>query len=148
MNPASPLRRHLSAGVLGTFALTVILASQGCLNRDVVYIDPHSTGVVVTPLQVTAPDKVDLLLMIDNSSSMADKQSELTRRVPALIQLLTNPPTPTGGKTPKSVADIHVGVITSSLGSFGTDACDETVAGNEYNDHGHLLPRNPTEASG
>ncbi|MFI5300294.1 MAG: hypothetical protein ACHREM_19570 [Polyangiales bacterium] len=105
-------------------------------------------ALVTAPLSVSAPSKVDLLLMIDNSSSMADKQSELTRRVPALVQLLTHPPTVSGGPAPLAIPDIHVGVITSSLGSYGTDACDETIPGNEYNDHGHLLPRSAAEASG
>ncbi|MFI5297101.1 MAG: vWA domain-containing protein [Polyangiales bacterium] len=88
--------------------------------------------------------KVDLLLVVDNSSSMADKQSELARQVPAIIATLTGP----FAKSPPLITDLHVGVITTSLGSFGTDACDESQPGNEYNDRAHLLPRNPTEASG
>ncbi|MFI5298507.1 MAG: hypothetical protein ACHREM_10445 [Polyangiales bacterium] len=117
------------------------------MSRDVAYVTPESNGVVALKLSVTTPDKVDLLLMIDNSASMADKQTELTRRVPTLIQLLANPaPDPTTGKVPKSVADIHVGVITSSLGSYGTSACDPKNV--EMNDHGHLLPRTVSEASG
>ena len=38
-------------------------------------------------------------------------------------------------------ADLHVGVITSSLGSHGTGACSTTLYGAHMDDHGHLLPR-------
>ena len=42
----------------------------------------------VTPIDASRPSeivKLDLLLVIDNSISMADKQAELSRRVPELI---------------------------------------------------------------
>lgn len=141
----SPARRR-SCGRVGVAAVLSALASQGCLDRDVARIAPESDSVVVHEVTVSVPDKVDLLLMVDNSSSMNDKQTELTRRVPTLIQLLTNPQKNPDGSTPKAVTDIHVGVITSSLGSYGTPACDPTSP--DMNDHGHLMPRTAAEAEG
>jgi hypothetical protein len=93
------------------------------------------------PIRAKHLDKVDLLLMIDNSQSMGDKQSELGRRIPAFIKALTNPDVdPATGKAAyKTVADLHVGVITSSLGSYGTSACDPSNPHND--DRGHLLKR-------
>jgi hypothetical protein len=113
----------------------------------------------------TAPaDKLDLLLVIDNSLSMGDEQAVLAAAVPQLLQNLTNPDcVSTDGATTVVVAtpsaecpagmhrqfapleDIHIGVITSSLGDFGGDACPETTTEDlsqgfaDQNDHGWLL---------
>src|SRR5262249_3477500 len=109
-----------------------------------------------------------LLLMIDNSTSMADKQAIIAKAVPGLLERFINPlcvnagnpaltqpgpgstaPCPSGYNREFSpVNDIHVGVITSSLGAHGGQFCDETVLINSpmpphlnptLNDHAHLL---------
>ena len=114
-------------------------------------------------------DKIDLLLLIDNSRSMADKQEILQLAVPDLIEQLVNPKCfdedgnlappnqqPTGPIGPDNdigycpnkghkrefepVTDIHIGVLSSSLGGHGADAC-EAVANPSENDKGHLLDR-------
>jgi len=109
-------------------------------------VEPKDTGTVttgrtLTKLRVTSVDKLDLLLVIDNSISMADKQSELGRRLPELIAALTDPtPDPKTGK-PSNLHDLHVGVISSSLGSHGTSACAVEITNKHNNDKGHLLPR-------
>ncbi len=129
------LSRHL--GVLA-FA-----ASASCLDRPVVPITPGSSGTAATKVLITKIDKLDLLLVVDNSISMADKQSELGRRMPELIAALTDPtPDPKTGK-PNNVPDIHVAVITSALGSYGTAACQPHI-----DDGGHLLPRAGDKPSG
>jgi hypothetical protein len=109
---------------------------------------PDSTPLPDTSTPDTPPprpsDKVDLLLVVDNSQSMSDKQSELAKRVPELVSALTNPPA--GGR--KAVSDLHVGVITSSLGSHGTSACDPAGTTGHPDDHGHLLPRGDATCAG
>jgi hypothetical protein len=101
-------------------------------------------------------DKIDLLFVIDNSISMADKQEVFRNAVPLLVQRLVTPAcldaegNPTGqlasaggecasGGEPEfpPIRDIHVGVVSSSLGSNGGDLCDEPPG---KNDHAHLLP--------
>ena len=88
---------------------------------------------------------IDLLLMIDNSSSMADKQATLADAIPQLLTQLVRPVCvdtqgkpvldsnghvtrivlgtgvcPNGGVPDfKPVNDIHVGIVTSSLGDHG-----------------------------
>jgi hypothetical protein len=115
-------------------------------------------------------DKIDLVLGIDNSRSMADKQEILSLALSDLVQALANPPcldTATG--TPSSpqpagpldacpagaqrefqpVLDIHVGVVTSSLGGHGSDACPSAetfscpggATNTTNNDMGHLVSR-------
>jgi hypothetical protein len=86
------------------------------------------------PIHPVKVDKLDLLFVVDNSISMADKQSELARRLPDLIAAITNDPD-------KRITDIHVGVISTSLGSQGTSACDPGITNQHNDDHGHLLPR-------
>lgn len=88
---------------------------------------------------LTQTDKVDLLLMIDNSISMGDKQALLADAVPSLVSRLTSPRCvdpatgqPNGGVHPcaagvpefSPVRDLHVGVVTSSLGAHGGQICD------------------------
>ena len=111
-------------------------------------------------------DKVDLLFMIDNSASMADKQIILAAAVPDLVQRFTNPVCvdrttrePVGNVAPGTscsdtfpgserefdpIDDIHIGVITSSLGGHGADSCsiDNPMSYNPHQeDMAHLITR-------
>ncbi len=100
-------------------------------------------GAVFAP---NAPKQLDLLFVIDNSSSMGDKQALLRETIPDLIEMLANPPCVTQSREfvayPKPgevcparaqrvfdpVTDVHIGIITSSLGPQGTIA-DEIPLG-------------------
>ncbi|MCA9585100.1 MAG: hypothetical protein KC657_07070 [Myxococcales bacterium] len=73
--------------------------------------------------------KVDLLLVVDNSASMADKSALLASSVGRLIRALA------------PVGDLHVGVISSSLGSLGGDVCPRTA---DLDQRAHLLTRGAT----
>jgi len=88
-------------------------------------------------------EKVDLLFVVDNSISMADKQAELARRVPEMIRALLDPaPDPVTGKPRwEPVRDLHVAFITSSLGSYGTSPCAVEITNRMNDDRAHLLPR-------
>lgn len=134
------MRRPALLRALRGGSLLVSLAAPACLDRPVVGIVPSSSTITVTPLVVNRPDKIDLLFVVDNSSSMKDKQSELGRRVPALIDAFTRP----GGAHP--IADVHVGVITTSLGSFGTTQCKSGKG--PLDDQAHLMPRPDHPAGG
>jgi hypothetical protein len=104
-------------------------------------------------------DKMDLLFMIDNSRSMADKQGILSDAVPALLERLVNPrcvdpgtgalSPPVGGQCPDSrerefkvIDDIHIGIVTSSLGGHGADVCSPAISSFDpsEDDRGQLLP--------
>src|SRR5882724_7055611 len=52
---------------------------------------PTTSNVFVDQIVQTAVDKVDLLFMIDNSVSMADKQKVLEAALPVLLQRLASP---------------------------------------------------------
>ncbi len=108
-----------------------------------------------------ATDKVDVLLAIDNSRSMYDKQAMFSEVVPYLISRLVNPrcvdaqglpasaqpqspeePCPVAGteREMAPVTDMHVGIVSTSLGGHGSDVCDPA---NEptNDDHGRLVDR-------
>ncbi len=65
----------------------------------------------------TTASKVDLLLVVDNSASMGEKAKALAASVGTLIHKIA------------LAGDVHVGVITSSLGSMGGDICAEESNG-------------------
>ena len=118
------------------------------------------------------PAAIDLLFMVDNSASMADKQSILAAAVPRLLGRLTQPNCVDSsgavvgqsqlGATPQCsqgtlelepINDIHIGVVTSSLGDHGansvctpgaqtyyTDANGQPMLmPDDVNDEGHLI---------
>jgi hypothetical protein len=119
-----------------------------------------STGTGGTP-SLPPLHKLDLLFVIDNSVSMSDKQSLLGAAVPGLLERLTNPdcvPTSgTGASIPSSgpdfpcpadymkefepVQDIHVGIVSSSLGGHGGDICSPSFTSYDpaQNDNAHLI---------
>jgi hypothetical protein len=104
-------------------------------------------------------DKLDVLFVVDNSVSMADKQHILSQSVSSFLTRLVNPfcvdaqgkPTPTqpasgdapcvtGSRELTPVKDIHLGVITSSIGSHGGGVCSTGSADDHVDDHAELLP--------
>jgi hypothetical protein len=161
----------LRAGLAGlAVAIGGAALTAGCLDRPVAPAVPRTSNIYVDEIRQTAVDKIDLLFMIDNSISMADKQAILADAVPLLVQRLITPicvracaaadncneaqqkdGIPTMGNADANgqcaqgspefnpIKDIHVGVITSSLGSHGAAGSKDVCVSNEDNDHAHLL---------
>ncbi|WP_437498756.1 hypothetical protein [Sorangium sp. So ce1099] len=132
-------------------------------------LDSTTSGTIASSSTVTTggwqppeftPDKVDLLFVVDNSGSMADKQEVLRLALADFVSGITNPTCvdPTGSpvseqpgsglsacpagssrvRTP--VNDMHIGVISSSLGGHGSGACPQTTSVSN-DDKAHLLAR-------
>lgn len=151
-------RSRRSFGLLGTLAA---LVAAGCLQRPVGEAQPDTYNSFVTKLRLTKVEKIDVLMMVDNSLSMADKQKVMAAAVPQLLRRLTSPdcvsstdpnaapisqdnpsdPCESGYEREFSpVKDIHIGVVTSSLGDFGGDACKpEAQPDRGRRDRGWLL---------
>ena len=91
-NPRRRTVRWLRAGSAGV-ATTALLAAVagGCLERPVGQPGPLTTNVVVDHLAIHRVERIDLLFMIDNSISMADKQEMLGQAVPMLLSRLIDP---------------------------------------------------------
>jgi hypothetical protein len=168
-SPWKLLRAGLAGLGVAVFGAAI---TGGCLDRPVAPAVPRTSNVYVDEIRQNSVDKIDLLFMIDNSISMADKQAILADAVPLLVQRLITPicvrsctkqdnctpqqerdgiPTSGnanamgqcaagGGPEFNPIKDIHIGVVTSSLGSHGAaggkyDVC--TLASDD--DHAHLL---------
>jgi len=155
-------------GAWSTTALMLGAAGTGCLSRPVGQQPPTTKVNFTSTVSQQAVDKVDLLFAIDNSASMGDKQAILAEAVPDLIDGLLRPrcvdsegkPSPGNEKAKpevskeerygcpvnfepefKPVTDMHIGVVSSSLGNFGGDVC--AVAEPRTNDRGRLLNISP-----
>jgi hypothetical protein len=132
-------------------------ASSGSASLD---------GSTSTQPPLTKVSKVDLLFDIDNSSSMADKQDYLAKAIPDLLSRLVSPNCvdamgnvtgttdanghcATGAAEFPPVRDMHIGIVTSSLGSRLGDACDPSATqqwsggtvSRHNDDQGHLINR-------
>jgi hypothetical protein len=124
------------------------LNATACIDRSIGETAPETHNVFLTRQRLSTIDKIDVLFMIDNSLSMGDKQQVLSAAVPQLLKRLTSPDCiNTKDKSAEPVAmtdpnvdcpaghqrefapvkDIHVGVITSSLGDFGGNTCETTT---------------------
>lgn len=146
-------RVHLASGVVLTAAAVL---TQGCLQREVKKQNPNTSNVFVEQIANTAIDKIDLLFVIDNSVSMADKQEILANAVPQMVNRLVNPrcvdsdgnaqdagadgSCPNGfGPEFNAVDDIHIGVISSSLGGHGSRSCPRNDPMWYNDDQAHLM---------
>jgi hypothetical protein len=91
-------------------------------------------------IQSTAVDTVDLLFMVDNSASMEANGANLAANLSALIDTLTNPPrnSMTGEPQYAPVRDLHVGVVSSDLGTPGSVV--PSCASGDNGDDGLLNP--------
>lgn len=145
---ASKSHVHMQFGHMrrcfGLLGLLASLGAAGCLRRPVGEAEPETYNMFLNKVRLSKVDKIDVLLMVDNSPSMADKQKVMAAAVPQLLRRLTspdcvNPSDPSAAPIPMEdpntscekgyqrefspVKDIHIGVITSSLGDFGGDNC-------------------------
>jgi hypothetical protein len=111
--------------------------------------------------------KVDLLFVVDNSPNTDAFQALLGATAPYLLGRFAQPacvnglgnvvsttasptdPCPVGQREFEPVDDVHVGVITTSLGGHGADFCSPKSVywDATQNDEGHLVTRGPTAGS-
>jgi hypothetical protein len=125
------------------------------------------------PMTIGTSGKLDLLFMVDNSASMGDKQQYLSAAIPDLVSRLVQPnclkadgvtvdgpSSPDGmGTCPAGdtvefspVHDMHLGIVTSSLGPRGGDLCSPTAMDGTLNAHnddrGELIDRGGATETG
>src|SRR5215510_10686567 len=121
------------------WALAVALVGTAfafaCMNRELVDIPPKIQAGVSIEIAQSNADKIDLLLMVDNSNSMREEQSNLTSNLPTIIGSLTNPSPLPDGTIPASVESLQVGVVSSDMGSAGYPI---TTCGTQSGDDGIL----------
>lgn len=147
-----------------TLAVTALssLSLLGCLERELGLQGPRTTSLISEQLNQAPPSKLDLLLVVDNSTSMADKQEVMAAAIPDLIRSLVEPPCvdaqglrvaaledgrcPTGSNPEfEALRDLQVGVITTSLGGAGGET-EFGCINESAEDMAHLLPTRPRAA--
>jgi hypothetical protein len=166
MNRPTTTGRVVRGAFFGAVAVAATLvAGNGCLDRPVAPATPLVSARVVELAKQNKVNKIDLLFMIDNSSSMADKQEILGNAVPELVDRLIEPKCidpvtlRTVGNAENGVCkvgeldfepikDIHIGIVSSSIGNHGADGvCDDTIdislnrSDPHNNDQAHLISR-------
>jgi hypothetical protein len=168
------LRRIVSGVTVGAVVCGALGLVEGCLTRPVETSPPITKTNFITSIPQGSIDKVDLLFDIDNSASMGDKQAYLSQAIPDLIQRLVTPncvsnndgvtitgkaglngsctDTNSSAEFPP-VHNLHIGILSSSLGPRLGDACPTTgtfstitlangMALNRHNDdQAHLIAR-------
>ncbi|MCC6553796.1 MAG: hypothetical protein IT372_12350 [Polyangiaceae bacterium] len=114
------------------------------------------------PPPITKSDKIDLLLVLDNSKNLEVAHALLAETVPYLLERLARPacvnglgnvvattpgpddPCPVGERDFRPATDLHLAVISTSIGGHGADICSPgtTSWDPQMNDAAHLLSRN------
>ncbi|MDC0741548.1 hypothetical protein [Polyangium mundeleinium] len=147
------LAAALPFGCAGRAGLEITLEGE-----DDVSVPPIDTG---PPPAAARADKLDLLLVVDNSRNLDAAQGLLVETLPYLLDRLTRPacvngfgtivsetaspeePCPVGVRDFAPVRDIHIGVISTSIGGHGADICSpaSTTFDPSANDRARLLTR-------
>lgn len=158
------LRVSSRLGLLAaTLALGAGCAGRTALETNLVPDAGDDAGPVVDagPPPIETSSKVDLLFVVDNSPNTDGFHDLLAASVPYLIQRLARPacvnglgnvvattadpsaPCPVGEREFAPVTDVHVGVISTSLGGHGADTCSPAspAFNPTQNDAAHLLAR-------
>jgi hypothetical protein len=105
-------------------------------------------GPHTLPVTLAESVMLDILVVVDNSMSMAEEQANLAASFPVLIEDLLDPPVDPGSGEPlyRPVTDMHIGVVSTDMGTggYGVETCSDPIDG----DDGILLHRPSTSVSG
>ena len=102
------MRRSVVACSLMSLAVGVL---AGCPDRSIDEVKPQQGRVEAKDIPVVVNRDLDLIFVIDDSPSMADKQANLADNFPKFIDVLNSIP---GG-----LPNVHIGVVTSDMGTQG-----------------------------
>lgn len=98
-----------------------------------------------------ANGQLDVLLMVDNSNSMAEEQAALTAQIPRLARALASGDSDGDGVQDfPALESVRVGVISSDMGTGGADVptCGSGSSGVLFGDDGVLRTAGPSHVPG
>jgi hypothetical protein len=155
--------------------LALSLVTGGCTRSEVPLVLDAGTDApadVVTdadasPPPATEASKIDLLFVVDNSRNVEVPQDLFAESLPYLFDRLTRPacvnglgnvvaqtespdePCPVGLRDIAPVTDLHVGVLSTSLGGHGADVCSPKSPSFDpiMDDKGRLVARDENGAN-
>ncbi|MCK9521821.1 MAG: hypothetical protein M0R76_02105 [Proteobacteria bacterium] len=89
------------------------IAALGCMNREPAPVCPVPTELVASTPTIGGFDGVDIIAMVDNSSSMVEEQQILATSFFPLINALVNP---LPGAKDEGTDSIRIAIVTSDMG--------------------------------
>ena len=87
----------------------VVPALWACNSRRLAIPDPEPAVIDTRQFKQTVNHKLDIIFMVDDSSSMKPLQAKMQAQLPAFMDALVDEQT-------KQLPDLHVGVVSSSFG--------------------------------
>jgi hypothetical protein len=108
---ARPRFARLESPTLACLALGAGLLIASCDERSPTDVAATTRSAALTADAAAGPGDLDVLFMIDNSSSMAEMQQKLAVQIPAFVTALES--------LPMGLPNIHVAVVSSDMGAPG-----------------------------
>jgi hypothetical protein len=112
-----------------------IPAVWACNARRLVAPTPAPEVQINDLFQQDVNRNIDIVFMVDDSSSMTDVQKKLIAQFPVFMNVLKNLP---GG-----LPNVHIGVVSSSMGAGGQQGIDHCPPGGDQGMF-HVSPLGPT----
>lgn len=118
------MRQFTSTYLLGLAAIGASLLT-GCPDRDISKVNPEQGRVEYKDIPVNLNRNIDILFVIDDSPSMADKQKNLADNFINFINVLN--------QVQGGLPDVHIGVVTSDMGTDSTQDAPASAIGTAGN---------------
>ena len=115
------------------------VALLGCAERSLSELPPVPGNVLKLTIPVKLNRNIDILFVIDDSGSMGEEQASLARNFPAFVNVLNTIP---GG-----LPDVHIGVVSSNVGTGGVNIGGCSSATLPEGDDGNLWVREMDESA-
>jgi hypothetical protein len=118
------------------WGIVLALLLPGCQGSEERRAPEACPGATLLELDYVPPTtRMDILVVVDNAGSVAEQQANLANCFPELIESLLDPPEDpvTGSPEHVRVTDLHVGVVSTDMGSGGYElvTCDDSVDGDD-----------------
>src|SRR5580704_7474038 len=114
--------RFVSPTTFSGVAIALAVTAGSCAQPKVEPSIASTPAALTAAATGTSPGDLDVLFMIDNSSSMTEMQEKLGLQLPGFLTALQN--------LPAGLPNIHIAVVSSDLGAPGdaTSAIGCTMA--------------------
>jgi hypothetical protein len=98
------------------------MSCLACSETPISVAGNASQAVAASGYSLSRVEKVDLLFVIDDSNSMLGEQTALRAQIPHMIDVLTRGERFPGDPAPFTpITDLHVGVVSSDMGTSGVE---------------------------
>src|SRR5215211_6641760 len=114
---------------VGAAAIVALLA--GCPDREVSKVDPAQDKAELKDIPVDVNRAVDILFVVDNSSSMREEQGNLSRNFPRFIEALS--------QIEGGLPDVHIGVVSTDLGAGNFPGATDCQTNDGLGEDGYLI---------